>query len=565
MRPESIADVDDALPLVRRAVGFGPRVAIADASGEHSYRRLLEASASAAAALLNEGGDLAEARVAFLAPPGIDYVAVQWGIWRAGGIAVPLGQRNPPPELEYAIDDADAAIVVAHPQYADVLGPIAAQQARQFAIIDAARSLTRSPPAAPRLPRIDPARRAMILYTSGTTSRPKGVVTTHANIQAQVESLVAAWEWSAGDRILHVLPLHHIHGIINALTCALWSGATCEMLTHFDATAVWERLSGPQAQSTDAMGVRHTTDRRPLTLFMAVPTIYAKLIAAWEAAPAAARQAMSSGAARLRLMVSGSAALPVATLHRWREITAHVLLERYGMTEIGMALSNPLHGPRLPGHVGTPLPGVEVRLADDAGRPAPPGTPGEIEVRGPGVFLEYWRRPEATQAAFRDGWFRTGDVAVMENVVENIEGHDSYRILGRSSVDIIKTGGYKVSALEIEEVLRTHPAVADCAVVGVPDDTWGERVAVAIVWRPAAPSEPPSVPLTLGALRAWAKDRLAPSKVPSQMLVVAELPRNSMGKVHKPSVAELARDRRDCPSKGDLGGRTIEQARDSIR
>src|SRR5690606_33428361 len=184
--------------------------------------------------------------------------------------------------------------------------------------------------ASPPLPEVAPDRAALMLYTSGTTSRPKGVVTTHANIAAQVASLVQAWEWAASDRILNFLPLHHIHGIINVLSCALWSGACCEFLPKFDATAVWNRLAQEDAQ--------------PLSLFMAVPTIYARLIAAWEAASEAQQQAWSAACRRLRLMVSGSAALPVSTLERWQAISGHVLLERYGMTEIGMAISNPLHG-----------------------------------------------------------------------------------------------------------------------------------------------------------------------------------------------------------------------------
>ena len=259
---------------------------------------------------------------------------------------------------------------------------------------------------------------------------------------------------------------------------------------------------------------------------MAVPTIYGKLITAWEAAAPERRRAWSAGCAppRMRLMVSGSAALPVQRLERWREITGHVLLERYGMTEIGMALANPLHGERRPGFVGTPLPGVELRLVDEAGRPVPAGTPGEIEVRGETVFLEYWRRPDATGAAFRDGWFRTGDVAVSE--------HGAYRMLGRSSVDIIKTGGYKVSALEVEEVLRTHPAIAECAVVGVDDPEWGERICAAVERRGEAE-------LTLAELQAWAKERLAPYKIPRALRSVPTLPRNALGKVTKPEVAKL--------------------------
>ena len=377
----------------------------------------------------------------------------------------------------------------------------------------------------------------MILYTSGTTGRPKGVVTTHGNLEHQIESLVAAWGWRADDRILHVLPLHHTHGIVNALLCALWSGASCVMLPRFDAAEVWRRLAGDP--------------RGGITLFMAVPTVYAKLVAAWEAARTVERRAWSAAASRLRLMVSGSAALPVALFARWREITGQILLERYGMTEIGMALSNPLDGERVAGAVGAPLPGVEVRLVNEEGEPVPalaagaatrtgessrptasetggqaPAGPageisGELEVRGPGVFLEYWRRPEETQAAFHDGWFRTGDEAALD--------HGVYRILGRRSVDILKTGGYKVSALEIEATLAEHPAIAECAVVGLDDPEWGQRIAAAAVLRPGAG-------LTLDALRAWAGERLAPYKLPTRLRLLDALPRNALGKVVKPEL-----------------------------
>jgi malonyl-CoA/methylmalonyl-CoA synthetase len=234
----------------------------------------------------------------------------------------------------------------------------------------------------------------------------------------------------------------------------------------------------------------------------------------------------------MRLMVSGSAALPVSTLARWEDVSGHRLLERYGMTELGMALSNPLRGPRVAGHVGLPLPRVDVRLVDEAGVTVATGTPGEIEVRGPAVFLEYWRRPAETQAAMRDGWFRTGDVAVCEET----EGGPSYRILGRRSTDILKTGGYKVSALEIEEVLREHPAIAECAVVGVPDLEWGDRIVAAVELRTGEV-------LTTADLRTWAKERLAPYKVPHHMVAMAALPRNAMGKVVKPEVVRLVSER----------------------
>jgi len=496
MLPES-----DGLAIVARARAHAERTAIVSPEGTFSYAQLLEASARVAGALLEGSGDLGEARVAFLAPPGWDYVAVQWGIWRAGGIAVPLAVSHPPAELEYVVQDADCAVVVAHPAFAETLRPIAERNGRRFVTTDALEAEPRP------LPPLHPARRAMIIYTSGTTGRPKGVVTTHANLQAQVTSLVEAWEWTAEDRTLLVLPLHHVHGIVNVVACALWSGAACEILPRFDAAAAWRVIESGR-----------------LTLFMAVPTVYARLIAAWEAAGEDERERMSAGCRRMRLMVSGSAALPVQTLERWRRISGHVLLERYGMTEIGMALGNPLHGERRPGSVGTPLPGVQARLVDEEGVEAEPGTPGEVEIRGPTVFLEYWRRPEATAQAFRDGWFRTGDVAARED--------GAYRLLGRRSVDIIKTGGFKVSALEIEEVLRTHPEIGECAVVGVEDAEWGERVCVAV--ETAADSA-----LTLEALQEWARVHLAPYKLPRALRRVDALPRNAMGKVVKPEVAKL--------------------------
>ena len=356
------------------------------------------------------------------------------------------------------------------------------------------------------LPRIGPERGAMLLYTSGTTGKPKAVLSTHAMLAAQIESVVAAWELCEGDRILHVLPLHHLHGVLNALCSVLWSGACCELVPRFDPERVWARLralDGP-------------------TLFMAVPTIYAKLAQHWDEAAPAQRAQLSAGCARLRLMVSGSAALPVSMLERWRALSGHTLLERYGMTEFGMGLGNPLHGERRAGSVGAPFPGIEVRLVDEQGRAVPDDVPGQIQVRGPGVFREYFGKPAATAEAFTaDGWFKTGDVAQRAAGV--------YRILGRESVDILKTGGYKVSALEIEEVLREHPAIAECAVVGVADAEWGQRVAAAVVLQAGSALE-------LAELRAFCKERLAPYKAPSLLCVLVALPKNAMGKVQKPEL-----------------------------
>ena len=500
-------------PLMAQAQRHGRQTAVVDAQGAFTYNDLLDASSRVAAALLAGRGDLHEERVAFLLTPGFPWVAAQWGIWQAGGVAVPLPLNSTPPELEYFIDDTGASALVLDAQAAPLLAPIAA--ARGIRALSYEQLPAFQAAELPDNINMNSDRRAMILYTSGTTSRPKGVVTTHANITAQIMTLVEAWEWSADDRIVLCLPLHHVHGIINVVSCALWSGATCQMLPRFDANAVWDSIAGGS-----------------VTLFMAVPTIYVKLIAAWDKASPERRARLSQACARLRLMVSGSAALPVSTLKRWKEVSGHTLLERYGMTEIGMALSNPLRGERVPGSVGTPLPSVEVRLVAADGEPVAAGSPGEIEVRGPSVFAEYWGQPEPTRAAFRDGWFRTGDTAVIEN--------GGYRILGRTNIDILKTGGHKVSALEIEDALREHPAVAECAVVGVPDPEWGERVAAAIVLKEGLKEGlNDGGVLDLPSLRTWAKQSLAAHKVPSRLLVLDALPRNAMGKVMKPSVKAL--------------------------
>jgi malonyl-CoA/methylmalonyl-CoA synthetase len=491
------------LPIIARACSHSASIAFRTGTGTHTYQDILDRSAILAAALLGDADDMKESRVALLVPAGFEYAATQWAIWRAGGIKVPICLSATEPEWEYALTDSGASAVMADAAMSAKIAPLCNRLGVRLVDID---TITAVP--AKTLPDITPERNAMILYTSGTTSKPKGVVTTHANIQAQIESLVQAWEWSAADRIPLFLPMHHIHGIINVTCCALWSGATIESFVRFDLSAILERVRA------DAY-----------TVFMAVPTIYVKLIQALESASPENRQAIVAGFARMRLMVSGSAALPASVHELWTALTGQKLLERYGMTEIGMAISNPYHGERRPGAVGKALPGVEVRLKSESGAIVTgEDEPGEIQVRGPGVFRAYWNRPEASAETFDDDWFRTGDMAVLER------GY--YRIMGRLSVDIIKSGGYKLSALEIEAALLEHPHILECAVIGLPDDTWGEAVSAAVVLKE-------NTTLDLATLREWCKERLSVYKVPQRLLVVNELPRNAMGKVTKPAVRTL--------------------------
>ena len=487
---------------IENALLFAERTALVCGDRDYTYAALSRGAAEFAGLLLNGRSDLEEGRIAFMVDPGFEYVKVQWAVWQAGGVAVPLCITHPFPSLQYVLEDTGAETVVASVRYMPMLEAYCVQQGIRLFSVEAEVSGEDA-----ALPHVEDGRMAMILYTSGTTSKPKGVVTTHANLNAQVSTLIEAWHWHRDDRILCVLPLHHVHGIVNVVCCALYSGACCRFLPEFSGEAVF----------------RYFLEGR-LNVFMAVPTIYFKLIAYWETLSEADADRVSVAMRAFRLMVSGSAALPVAVMERWKAISGHSLLERYGMTEIGMAISNPYEGERRPGHVGMPLPGVDIRIAEEQGLPVPEGEPGEILVRGDNVFTRYWNRPEATQEAFTDdGWFRTGDVAVVE---------DGYiRILGRNSVDIIKSGGYKISALEIEEVLRTHPGVKDCAVVSLPDEEWGERIVAALVTDMPGPD--------LADLDRWMRAQMASYKVPRRYLNVEELPRNAMGKVLKAEVKQL--------------------------
>lgn len=371
---------------------------------------------------------------------------------------------------------------------------------------------------------------ALVLYTSGTTGRPKGVLHTHNSLEHMMKSLCTSWEYSSNDYILHFLPLHHLHGVLNKLLCILWAGGTVEFLPSASAEVIWNRL-GSLVSSTCTVP----------TVFMAVPTVYAKLIEAYSIGqidPSTLNTALAT-LKNMRLHVSGSSALPGPILEKWKTLTGHTLLERYGMTEIGMALSNPYRkrdGERIKGHVGYPLPYVECKLVDDDENDILDNDiPGELRVKGPCVFKEYLNKPEAMRESFdADGWFKTGDVAS-----KNSEG--SYKLLGRKSVDIIKSSGYKLSALEIETELLSHPQIIEAAVIGVPDEISGERVVAIIAIRKHMTEEEEEGCLLLtqesvsaaAIMKLFLKDRLAYYKHPKEYIIVDQIPRNHIGKVNK--------------------------------
>jgi len=488
------------ITLIQRATDYATRTAIGSDGTTFTYQELLDQSAAIAATLLAGKRDLEEARVTFMIDPGFRYVVTQWAIWRAGGIAVPLCTGYPLNSLAYVIEDSDSDLIVADGAYFDTLQPYAKEHhKRLLRSDDSGRD-------AVKLPDIQLSRRAMMLYTSGTTGQPKGVVTTHANIEASITSLIQAWSWHNDDHILNVLPLHHVHGIINVTCCALWTGARVTFMPRFSASGIFNTFMQEQ----------------DMNVFMAVPTIYYKLIAEFNSLTAKQQEALSDRMKQFRLMISGSAALPVSVMEQWEALSGQRLLERYGMTEIGMAISNPYAAERRAGHIGQSLPGMQVRLVDDDGTITEEG-PGQIQVKGPAVFNEYWRRPEITEKSFtNDGWFETGDVAELK------DGY--YRILGRNSVDIIKSGGYKISALEIEEVLRKHEAIDDVAVVGISSEEWGEIVAACVI---------ANARIDDALLDTFLADKLPRYKRPSRYLFSEDLPRNAMGKVMKPAVKTL--------------------------
>ena len=490
------------LPIFQNACKYATHTAIVVHNKKYTYHTLLQQAQQFATKLLQNKNDLSESRIAFMVNPCFDYVKVQWGIWMAGGIAVPLCITHPLPALQYVIEDTQASCVIVSPEYQPILQEYCNSNNIPFVVLDNDETQTSC-----KLPSINPERRAMILYTSGTTNKPKGVVSTHANLIAQINTLVDAWKWNNKDHILCVLPLHHVHGIVNVVSCSLWSGATCEFLPSFSAESIFNIfLQGK------------------LNVFMAVPTIYFKLIAYWESLTTEKQIELTNCMQQFRLMVCGSAALPVSVMEKWKLISGQILLERYGMTEIGMAISNPYDGERKAGYVGLPLPGVAIKLVDENYNEVAENEPGEIIVKGANVFSEYWYKPEATQNTFtNDGWFKTGDIAIVE------EGY--YRIMGRNSVDIIKSGGYKISALEIEEVLRTHETIDDCAVVGIADDEWGELIVAALVVKDEN--------INLQQLNVWLREKMASYKTPRKYVLVNELPRNVMGKVTKNDVKKL--------------------------
>lgn len=463
-----------------------------------------------------------------MADPGLAYISGTLGTWLNRSISVPLCLTHPDKELSYVLEDSGASAVLTTAPHIERVRRLAKPFGAQ--VFELEKNLGKDINknlldnsieglASDLLSKLQPQDGALIIYTSGTTGRPKGAVHTYKSLDAQINALRSAWEISSSDTILHTLPLHHIHGIVNALYCPLASGATVTMLPKFSPTEVWKHLT-----------------KENTSIFMGVPTMYSFLLNVYHSAPEVEKKQCEIAIKNLRLAVSGSSACPLPIMHAWSQLSGgELLLERYGMTETGMILGNPLHGQRTPGTVGVPFPGIEVRID--------PNT-GELGVRGDQLFAGYWQKPDATRAAFdRDGYFLTGDTAQLENEEEEENskgGANYYKLLGRTSVDIIKHGGYKISALEIESVLLDHPRISECAVVGLPDEEYGEVIAVIAALKNEKQN---GDELILQGLIDWARDRLPSYQLPGVLQIVPQLPRNAMGKVNKKTLrAEIFPD-----------------------
>ncbi len=473
-----VAEVSLPAAWARRWAAQSDKPVLWDAAfGWTTCGELARRTAAAAGRLYGAGlrkGD----RIILSAGASVDLVVAHVAALRLGLIVVPVNGAYQQGELAHIVGDSEPrAAVVDRPEWVRWL----AELAPEMTVVSPRLDLDDGePPSLDRLSSGDP---ALLGYTSGTTGVPKAAVLTHGNLLAGAESVRIAWRWSADDRLVLALPLFHMHGLGVGLHGTLLARASAVLLDGFSPEAV---LDAAQAHNA--------------TLFFGVPTMYTRL----------AQSSRIGELSTLRLCVAGSAALS-ADLHRQLEEAAGVrVLERYGMTETIMLVSNPHDGERRAGTVGFPLPSVELRLAPET---------GEVQVRGPNVFAGYWRRPDATAEAFDpDGWFRTGDLGEFDEA-----GY--LRLRGRAK-ELVISGGLNVYPREVEDALRTHSEVEDVAITGTPDPEWGELVTAWVV--PAPDSAP-----TLEKLRAHLDDRCAPFKHPRLLHLVDALPRNALGKVQK--------------------------------
>jgi malonyl-CoA/methylmalonyl-CoA synthetase len=490
----------------------GRPLLILDSGATVSYGEA-EAWAARYAALFADRGLVPGDRVAVQVEKSPEALFLYLGCLRAGLAYLPLNSAYHASEVRYFLENAQPRAVVAQPSSMQWLEPLAAGLGIRNvwsldphgggSLQDAARGMST---------RFETVTRkgddlAAILYTSGTTGRSKGAMLSHRNLASNALVLHRAWGFRPDDVLVHMLPLFHVHGLFVAGHCVLLNGSAMRFHARFDARRALREFGES-------------------TVFMGVPTLYVRLLAE----PGLTREAC----ARMRLFTSGSAPLPAETHQEFERRTGQRILERYGMTETGMLTSNPLEGERRPGSVGPPLPGVEVRVVDDAGAPCPGGTIGHVIVRGENVFSGYWRMPEKNAEEFTaDGFFRTGDLGSLSA--------DGYLTIAGRSKDLIISGGYNIYPKEVELAIDELAGVQESAVIGVPHPDFGEAVTAVVVRRREGAAA------TEGAILAALREKLANFKVPKRVYFVDELPRNTMGKVQKNVLRERFDPRKRAP------------------
>lgn len=485
--------------------------ALMDDGRRYSYADMVDVSGRFANVLVDLGvkpGD----RVAVQVEKSIEALMLYLGAVRAGAIFLPLNTAYTPAEIEYFLGDAEPAVFVCDPARAQAMQPYADKAGAKLETLGVWRTPdisagTLSDKALAAQTRFSDVAReaddlAAILYTSGTTGRSKGAMLSHGNLSSNALALVDYWRFSKQDVLLHALPIFHTHGLFVATNVVLFSGASMILLPKFDPDQVMKYL--PHA-----------------SCMMGVPTFYVRLLQD--------QRLTREATAHMRLFVSGSAPLLAETHREWRERTGHAILERYGMTETNMNTSNPYEGERVAGTVGFPLPGVSARVTEpETGAILGSDEIGMIEVKGPNVFKGYWRNPEKTAAEFRpDGFFITGDLG-------KIDPAGYVHIVGRGK-DLIITGGYNVYPKEVETEIDEMQGVVESAVIGCPHPDFGEGVTAVVVVKPGATITAASIAQTL-------EQRLAKFKLPKQVFIVDDLPRNTMGKVQKNLLRETYKD-----------------------
>ncbi len=456
-------------------------------------------------------------RVAIQMPKRMEFIFLELAILSVGGVALPLNSDYTAKEVEYFLSDSGSSLFFtdssrfakARPELGNLPGlrTVVVDSIGGRDAISLPDELERVSATYDRTYPTGDDDTAIVCYTSGTTGRSKGALITHKNLVTNMMALHETWQWSDSDKLLHVLPLFHVHGLFVALHGGLNAGATIVMHEKFDPVRTWR-----------------TIEEDRCTILMGVPTMYQRLMNAWT------ESERLPDLSSMRLFVSGSAPLLETLFNRFAERTGFRILERYGMTETGMIASNSLEpAGRKAKSVGYPLPGVEIRIAGASGEDMPMGEVGEVLIRGDNVFKGYWAMPEKTRESFINGWFRSGDLGYRDP-----EDSGRLYLVGRQK-ELIITGGYNVYPKEVENLLESHDAVRESAVIGLPDEDFGERVTAVV----ALESEDSST--TPESLVEFCKNHLAGYKCPKRVIVVPSLPRNSMGKLQKGKLVEQFR------------------------